>query len=258
MSEMTWKDAIRTVLEEAGQAMHTREITEAIVERGLRTSFGATPGATVGSHCYAAAKENDPRLPVIQTGKGEFILKKPEGESSIETASESEEEAGGIIQAFGMYWNRSSVHWTRNCAILGRQQIGADSVDFCGQLGVYLLHDGREVVYVGRSTDRPLGVRLYEHTADRLKTRWNRFSWFGLRPVHEDGSLTDAAAAGFSAADIISALEAVLIEGLEPRQNRRRGDDLSAVEYLQAEDPEIERQQMRSLLAEMQEKLSKE
>jgi hypothetical protein len=39
---------------------------------------------------------------------------------------------------------------------------------------------------------------------------------------------------------IIPALEAILIEALEPRQNRKRGDDLSAVEHIQKEDPEIQ------------------
>jgi hypothetical protein len=34
-------------------------------------------------------------------------------------------------------------------------------------------------------------------------------------------------------------MEALLIEGLEPPQNRRRGDDFRAVEYLQAEDREL-------------------
>jgi len=40
---------------------------------------------------------------------------------------------------------------------------------------------------------------------------------------------------------LIPALEAILIEALEPRQNRKRGDDLSAVEYIQKEDPEIQK-----------------
>ena len=37
---------------------------------------------------------------------------------------------------------------------------------------------------------------------------------------------------------MIPALDAILIEALEPRQNRKRGDDLSAVEFIQREDPE--------------------
>lgn len=127
------------------------------------------------------------------------------------------------------------------------QQIGATPVDFCGQLGIYLLYDGREVVYVGRTTERPLGRRLYEHTLDRMSVRWDRFSWFGLLPVSETGELGKLPAS-FAATKLIPALEAILIEALEPRQNRKRGDDLAAVEYIQKSDPEIEKKRMKAIL----------
>ena len=42
---------------------------------------------------------------------------------------------------------------------------------------------------------------------------------------------------------LIVTMEALLIEGLEPPQNRKRGDGFRAVEFLQVEDPEIQRQQ---------------
>jgi len=41
---------------------------------------------------------------------------------------------------------------------------------------------------------------------------------------------------------------AILIEALEPRQNRKRGDDLSAVEYIQCEDPEIQKKRVKESL----------
>jgi hypothetical protein len=50
-------------------------------------------------------------------------------------------------------------------------------------------------------------------------------------------------------------LEAILIEALEPRQNRKRGDDLSAVEYIQKEDPEIQKKIARQIFAEVVNKL---
>ena len=52
----------------------------------------------------------------------------------------------------------------------------------------------------------------------------------------------------YDAIKIIPALEAILIEALEPRQNRKRGDDLSAVEYLQQEDPAIQRKRVKEIL----------
>ena len=127
------------------------------------------------------------------------------------------------------------------------QQIGATPVDFNKQLGIYLLYDGREVIYIGRTTERPLGRRLYEHTSDRMAARWDRFSWFGLLPVSETGTLGSLPTT-YDAAKIIPALEAILIEALEPRQNRKRGDDLSAVEYIQREDPEIQKKRVKESL----------
>jgi hypothetical protein len=50
-------------------------------------------------------------------------------------------------------------------------------------------------------------------------------------------------------------MEALLIEGLEPPQNRKRGDDFSAVEFLQVEDPEIQRSQTLQLIDELKSKL---
>lgn len=145
-----------------------------------------------------------------------------------------------------MFWRKENIDWTPTPRLLGIQQIGAESVDFNKQLGIYLLYDGREVIYVGRSTDRPLGRRLYEHTLDRLSARWDRFSWFGLLPVSEKGELGELPLS-FEANKLIPALEAILIEALEPRQNRKRGDDLAAVEYLQQLDPEIEKKRTKAL-----------
>ena len=39
-----------------------------------------------------------------------------------------------------------------------------------------------------------------------------------------------------------------LIEALEPRQNRKRGDDLAAVEYPQKISPEIEKRHVKDQL----------
>jgi len=49
-------------------------------------------------------------------------------------------------------------------------------------------------------------------------------------------------------------MEALLIEGLEPPQNRKRGDDFGAVEFLQVSDPALERNQVLELLDNLREK----
>ena len=65
--------------------------------------------------------------------------------------------------------------------------------------------------------------------ADRLRTSLGA----GFLSTRQIG----CSPAGADAAKMIPALEAILIEALEPRQNRKRGDDLSAVEFIQHEDP---------------------
>ncbi len=50
------------------------------------------------------------------------------------------------------------------------------------------------------------------------------------------------------ASKLLPALEAILIEALEPRQNRKRGDDLGEVEYIQKQDPEIRRRFVKQTL----------
>ena len=97
-------------------------------------------------------------------------------------------------------------------------------------------------------------MRLYEHTLDRLSGRWNRFSWFGLYGVSDAGKLTEESLAP-TFASIVTAFEAILIETLEPPQNRRRGDDFTAVEYIQDIDPELREQELQSTLRNIEQKL---
>lgn len=268
MPDMPWKEAIIKVLNESDTAMHYSDIAEQVVESGLRKSVGATPAATVNAYIGTSLNDEGIESPFIRVGRGEYFLRakstttdepvshdQDTGVSSEAEEQREEPEYTAIIHAFGMFWQRELVLWSNSPSVLGRQQIGADPVDFSDQIGVYLLHDWRDVVYVGRSINRPLGRRLYEHTQDRLRGRWDRFSWFGLLSVTEEGRLEEKEILP-TVDTIISTLEALLIEGLEPTQNRKRGDDFNAIEYLQAEDPEIEKQQMKKLLAEMQTKLS--
>jgi hypothetical protein len=80
-----------------------------------------------------------------------------------------------------------------------------------------------------------------------MSARWDRFSWFGLLPVSESGQLEELPST-YGAPKLIPAIEAILIEALEPRQNRKRGDDLAAVEYIQKSDPEIEKKRVKATL----------
>lgn len=182
----------------------------------------------------------------VQTGASK------EGRDAVVDVDEITESAG-LISAFGMFWNRDQVDWKkgRNVKILGHQAGEDSSVNVADQVGVYLLHDGARTIYVGRVSAPRLGMRLWEHTKDRLSGRWDRFSWFGLRPVLSNGKLGDPAE-NFGTDLVVATMEALLIEGLEPPQNRRQGDAMVGQEYQQSVDHELKEQAaMQTLLRKL-------
>jgi hypothetical protein len=257
MADLSWREAIIRVLSDSPEAMHYADIAEAIVERELRVEVGATPAATANATITNSLVREEDTSPFIRVDRGRYWLRSKAGSvPAVEavTVNETSDETG-LINAFGMYWSRSNVLWTSTPRILGQQQPGSSPVDFCQQKGVYLLHDGREVVNVGRTTEQPLGIRLKQHVVDRLNGRWDRFSWFGVFPVQEGGGLDTTAGSNYTQTMLIITMEALLIEGLEPRQNRKRGDDFRAVEFLQVEDPEIKKAGIVRLIDELKDKI---
>jgi hypothetical protein len=252
MPDLTWRDAILRVLRGAPEAMHYTEIAEAIAEQGLRSDLGATPATSVSATIAAQLTRE-----VVRVARGYYALAPSVGGAARppEAPLGSESDETGLINAFGMYWTRSQVLWSSTPRILGQQQPGSNPVDFFGQRGVYLLHDGREVMYVGRTTDQALGTRLRQHTVDRLNGRWDRFSWFGVFAPSESGVLNTSVTPQYDLEMLIITMEALLIEGLEPRQNRKRGDDFKAVEFLQVEDPAIQKSRIMQLMEDLKTKL---
>ena len=257
--EKSWKDAITRVLNESEGPLHYTEISDLILSQGYYETDGATPAATVNAQLAASIKHEGTKSPFIRVSKAVFTLREkssalsspiPEKKNQNSDAmssnyGDSEDEA--VLHSFGMYWQRDLVVWKTTPKLFGKQQATSKPVDFSGQLGIYVLYDHHTVVYVGRSIDRPLGKRLSEHTVDRLGSRWNRFSWFGLKDVAEDGTLKDSKLK-MTISGIVATLEALLIETLEPPQNRKRGDDLTAIEYIQDIDPELKEKEIQNTL----------
>ncbi len=263
--EKSWKDAIKKVLEESSTPLHYTEISEQILSRGYYETDGATPAATVNAQLASSIKHDGEKSPFIRVGKGIFALKNsqaaevapttPHKQKKPEVLAESDVESSeSIIHSFGMYWQRDLVVWRNDPKMYGKQQSLSKPVDFGKQKGIYILYDHHTVVYVGRSIDRPLGKRLFEHTVDRLGSRWNRFSWFGLLDVTQEGSLRETAL-NTSLAALVATLEALLIEALEPPQNRKRGDDFSAIEYIQDIDPELKEREIQNTLRSIEQKM---
>ncbi len=262
IKELSWKEAAITVLQDATQPLTAQDIVQEIVERKLKTYLGATPWATVGSRLYTSMANEGAESPFTLPEKGRFALRAKGGPSTsdnqLSEVSEQKPSIGalsakGIINALGMFWERTKVDWNGpQTKLLGMQSVGKP-VDFGSQRGIYLLHDTQGVLYVGKVYPGPLGQRLWQHTFDRLGGRWTRFSWFGFYPVTEDGALqTDAVLPTNSVEALVLTLEAVLIEALEPRQNRKRGDtNFEDIEFLQFEDPKFVAERKLKILDEL-------
>lgn len=250
---------------EADGPLHYSEISEQILSRGYYETAGATPAATVNAQITSSIKHEGSNSPFVKVGRGTFTLRskgaaavsgplpaRPAAET-IDAEVEAED-SESVIRCFGMYWQRDLVVWKNDPRMFGKQQANAKAVDFGKQNGLYILYDHHTVVYVGRAIDRPLGRRLYEHTIDRLGSRWNRFSWFGFHDVTNAGVLRDVPLKT-SLAALVATLEALLIESLEPPQNRKRGDDFTAIEYIQDVDPELKEREIQNTLRAIEQKL---
>ncbi|MDO8886221.1 HTH domain-containing protein [Candidatus Oleimmundimicrobium sp.] len=266
MAELKWKEAIVKVFEDEKKALHYTDIAELIAERDYRKSLGATPLDTVSAVITTDINTNKEKSIFAKVDKGIYILRKflddraqlvtEETEAEMVTTQKTTKERYKIINAFGIYWNRNLVYWKTTPDLLGIQQIGASEVNFKDQIGIYLLHDSRETIYIGQAIDQPLGQRLKNHTNDRLGGRWDRFSWFGFYPVNETGKLlNDIKLDKITVQHLGDILEAILIESIEPRQNRKQGNLFFGLEYLQQEAPEIKKRLKEQIIRELTDKL---
>jgi hypothetical protein len=271
---MSWREAIERVLTEENRAMHYSEISELILSKGYYRTDGATPAATVNAQITSSIKNDGENSPFQKVSRGTFALRRvtpvtaalvakpavaqPRATTKVQkeaqTVTVEEEPDDSVIRCLGMYWQRDLVVWKSDPRVFGKQQALSKPVDFGAQRGIYILYDHHTVVYVGRSVDPPLGKRLFEHTIDRLGSRWNRFSWFGLLNVTDEGKLIETPI-NVTLPSLIATLEALLIEALEPPQNRKRGDDFSVMEYIQDIDPEIKERELQNTLRAIEQKL---
>jgi hypothetical protein len=243
-----WLKAIQAVLERASQPLAATEIADAIADQNLIQDRTALPVARVAREISASIEKYRDRSPFVWQSPTTFGLRSwgipptwfDTGFEPAQSYLRLQRELTGFINAFGMFWERNDVHWSVRPRLLGQQPGGTKSVDFCNQSGVYLLHDQQGIVYVGRASEGNLGDRLKAHTKDRHRGRWSRFSWFGVFPVQEIGVLeNEPELSHLTVKDLCTAMEALLIESIEPRQNWKRGDRLSGIEFLQVRDPRL-------------------
>ena len=139
------------------------------------------------------------------------------------------------IKNYGLMWDRDVVLWSGRKGqaghLSGMGPIGSAKkiqieVDFREQIGVYILYEDRRVVYVGQAGqgNNTLYSRLKNHTVDHLADRWNKFSWFGIRKVNKDGTLSKQQGElhrTLKSDDILDLIEGLMITVLEPPLNKQ-------------------------------------
>ncbi|MXX69633.1 MAG: hypothetical protein F4Y74_11815 [Gemmatimonadales bacterium] len=232
----TWAEACKRALEIAGEPLTLREIWEVIQREGIKETAASFPLNSIHPALSDSIKREGADSPFVkiadERGGVRFGLRPKSQKARVNVGHPSET---GPVKAFGIHWDRKLVKWSSNPRIWGQRKKGARRIDLAGQHGVYLLHDslGR-VVYVGQATT-DLGQRIAQHTSGRLAGRWAWFSWFGIRPV-ENGKLGPPSGP-VRPERLVSVLEGILIEALEPHLNRQSG--LIGTEYLQMRDPTL-------------------
>lgn len=260
---MTWKEAIKKVLEEnkVGSSyipMHYRDITNRIIDENLVSSYGKTPARTVstilttskgmftrvdeGTYIFSTSEKDSPRKEKANNTKQKPV-------DNVTTSCTNHEK---LVPSYGMYWMRDAINWEASPTLLGVESTGASPIDLSEMRGIYLLYDGREVIYVGQAIDRPIIKRLLEHTKNRLATRWDRFSWFGLDGIHPDSGKIIKQSEEFTSDlhSLANVLEGILIEGIEPRQNRKQGDNFG-FEFYQEIDKAVLKDKLLSNLKKL-------
>ena len=154
-SYLSWDKAILSVLEEEGKSMHYRTIAERIIEHGLVKTSGATPANTVNAYLHGGKLSSK----VTCVRRGEYILTDlfkqdpslvvlPQSPGDVEDEESNVDDA--LITAYGRFWSRCI--WEQNNKNLygaSSNTSNATGVDFTTCSGIYLLHKGYEVIYVG-------------------------------------------------------------------------------------------------------------
>lgn len=154
------------------------------------------------------------------------------------------------IKNFGLQWNRDAVHWYGNKGdagrLMGEGPIGyakknQTQTDFREQIGIYVLYSDGKAIYVGQagSGNNTLFSRLKQHLTDHLADRWDKFSWFGVRKVNKDGSISKAQGdlnRNLKATEILDLIEGLMINVIEPPLNKQGARWKNIDQYYQFEE----------------------
>ena len=139
--------------------------------------------------------------------------------------------ASTLVRSVGLFWREDFAYWgagRQAGALLGVpfHATTSDPIDFRNQIGIYALYADYQLVYVGQAGvgNQTLFSRLKHHRKDDLAGRWNRFSWFGVLRVLDNGQLSSKIEALHpELATVLNHIEAILIHAAEPPMNGQGG-----------------------------------
>ncbi len=228
---MSWRAAVLQVLRKAGEPLHYTEIARRIMDQKLVKTRTATPHASVSAILTRLTGEKGrDRVVAIEGQRGWYAM--ADVAQKLKAEEGAADDSGMIkVAAFGLFWRRDLVDWSSGSKLIGQQSQDTEGVDFADQDGVYFLHDGREVMYVGKTVTPTAKYGLYNrlkhhHNDPRKTVYWDNFSWFGFKPVSDDGQLGQSPEnAKFES--VVDLIEAIFIETLLPRLNQNSGEGMN-------------------------------
>jgi hypothetical protein len=142
MPDLSWDEAIITVLQDSDGAMHYTDIADAIISRGLKRKVGATPARTVVARIVTDINNLKEESRFARVGRGLYILRRSDALSPTPLPDDEKEyevtisEEVGLLTSFGMSWRRELVAWSTSPNLYGQQQRGARKVNFSSQKGI--------------------------------------------------------------------------------------------------------------------------
>lgn len=168
-----------------------------------------------------------------------------------------------MIKAYGRFWHRELVDWGKpgrggKGSLRGIMTPSNVLTDCWDQQGIYVLYNDFDLQYVGSAT-MSIGERLRTHRRDHMQERWNRFSWYGIRQINQDGKLRKVSSAipRQDKNEFIILLEAIAIFIADPPLNKISGAIYQPIECVQRRDAEplpSERKLLAEILEHIREK----
>lgn len=170
----SFKSIAYEILRKAKKPLHSKEITEIALKKGLIKTSGKTPEATMNSQLIRDVHAKKEKSRFIKVGPSVFSLNenaKPTKSYSEKPKSKSTKGAliKGMSKRFpvSIIQNQLFKEWLKDV--------------MHHKAGIYALYDGKELYYVGL-TENLLG-RIRAHLKDKHAGKWDSFTTFKITKV---------------------------------------------------------------------------